>query len=65
MSTDSDEIRALVENWAIWRDALDWDRFATVWHDDGVMMATWWQTRSTVSNSCELNRTTFPRAESS
>jgi hypothetical protein len=43
MSTDSDEIRALVENWAIWRDALDWDRFATVWHDDGRMNATWFQ----------------------
>jgi pimeloyl-ACP methyl ester carboxylesterase len=43
MSTDSDEIRALVENWAIWRDALDWDRFATVWHDDGWMNATWFQ----------------------
>ena len=43
MSTDSDEIRALVENWAIWRDALDWDRFATVWHADGWMNATWFQ----------------------
>ena len=36
-------IRQLVENWAVWRDAGDWDRFATVWHDDGVMMATWFQ----------------------
>lgn len=37
------EIRELVENWAIWRDAGDWERFRTVWHDDGVMMATWVQ----------------------
>lgn len=37
------EIRDLIENWAVWRDAGDWDRFATVWHDDGVMMATWFQ----------------------
>jgi len=37
------EIRALIENWALWRDAGDWARFATVWHDDGVMMATWFQ----------------------
>ena len=37
------EIRDLIENWAIWRDAGDWDRFRTVWHDDGVMMATWFQ----------------------
>jgi hypothetical protein len=36
-------IRQLIENWAIWRDAGDWDRFATVWHPDGVMMATWFQ----------------------
>ena len=36
-------IRELVENWALWRDAGDWDRFRTVWHDDGRMMATWFQ----------------------
>jgi len=36
-------IRELVENWAVWRDAGDWDRFRTVWHDDGWMMATWTQ----------------------
>jgi hypothetical protein len=36
-------IRQLIENWAVWRDAGDWDRFATVWHPDGVMMATWFQ----------------------
>jgi hypothetical protein len=37
------KIRQLVENWAVWRDAGDWERFRTVWHDDGVMMATWFQ----------------------
>jgi hypothetical protein len=36
-------IRELVENWALWRDARDWDRFRTVWHPDGRMMATWFQ----------------------
>jgi hypothetical protein len=36
-------IRELVENWAVWRDAGDWERFRTVWHDDGWMMATWFQ----------------------
>ena len=36
-------IRQLVENWAVWRDAGDWERFRTVWHDDGMMMATWFQ----------------------
>ena len=41
--TEQWRIRQLVENWAVWRDAGDWDRFRTVWHDDGVMMATWFQ----------------------
>jgi len=36
-------IRDLVENWVVWRDALDWKRFRTVWHDEGRMMATWFQ----------------------
>ena len=40
---DRVELRELVENWAIWRDAGDWERFRTVWHDDGYMMATWFQ----------------------
>ena len=43
MSDDRGLIRDLVENWAVWRDAGDWERFATVWHDDGFMMATWFQ----------------------
>jgi hypothetical protein len=43
MSDDRRLIRDLVENWVVWRDAGDWERFATVWHDDGVMMATWFQ----------------------
>ena len=37
------EIRELVESWAVWRDAGDWQRLRTVWHDDGRMMATWFQ----------------------
>ncbi|SEB14906.1 nuclear transport factor 2 family protein [Variovorax sp. YR216] len=37
------EIRQMIERWAVWRDAGDWERFATVWHPDGVMMATWFQ----------------------
>jgi SnoaL-like domain len=36
-------IRELIENWAVWRDAGYWERFRTVWHDDGFMMATWFQ----------------------
>jgi hypothetical protein len=40
---DKFAIRELIENWAIWRDARDWDRFRTVWHPEGRMMATWFQ----------------------
>jgi hypothetical protein len=36
-------IREIVENWVLYRDAGDWERFKTVWHDDGYMMATWFQ----------------------
>jgi hypothetical protein len=36
-------IRRVVENWAVWRDAGDWDRFRTVWLPEGVMIATWCQ----------------------
>ena len=40
---DHQIIRDLVETWVVSRDAGDWDRFRTVWHDDGWMMATWTQ----------------------
>jgi hypothetical protein len=43
VTSDALEIRALVENWAVWRDAGDWERFATCWHPEGRMMATWKQ----------------------
>ncbi len=42
-TSDRRIIRELVENWAVWRDARLWDRFRTVWHADGRMMATWLQ----------------------
>jgi len=42
-AADRQAIRELVENWVIWRDAGDWERFRTVWHPDGRMMATWFQ----------------------
>jgi hypothetical protein len=42
-SLDRLAIRQLIENWVVWRDAGDWERFRTVWHPDGRMMATWFQ----------------------
>lgn len=43
VAADRRAIRDLIENWAIWRDAGMWDRFRTVWHADGRMVATWFQ----------------------
>jgi hypothetical protein len=36
-------IRDIVENWVLWRDARQWDRFRTLWHAEGRMWATWFQ----------------------
>ena len=36
-------IAELIDNWAMWRDTGRWDDFRTVWHSEGVMMATWFQ----------------------
>jgi hypothetical protein len=40
---DKADIREVIENWAIFRDAALWDKFQSVWHSDGYMMATWFQ----------------------
>ena len=34
-------IRDKIERWAVYRDALIWDKFRDIWHPDGVMAATW------------------------
>src|SRR3954454_7777178 len=52
-------IRDLIENWAVWRDAGDWERFRTVWHDDGRMMATWFQ--GTADAFVQMSREGFAR----
>jgi hypothetical protein len=52
-------IRQLVENWVVWRDAGDWERFRTVWHDDGRMMATW--TQGTAEEFIAISRAGFDK----
>lgn len=47
LSADKLAIRETIENWVIYRDAGDWERFATVWHSDGWMTATWFQGSAT------------------
>jgi hypothetical protein len=55
-------IREVVENWALWRDAGDWERFASCWHDDGRMMATWFQ--GPASEFIKVSREGFERGVS-
>ena len=62
ISEDKLAIREVVENWALWRDAGDWDRFATVWHDDGWMTATWFQ--GPARQFIEVSRAGFERGVS-
>jgi hypothetical protein len=59
MTDDHAEIRQLIDNWVLWRDAGFWDRFATVWHDDGWMTATWFQGPAT--KFIEVSREGFER----
>jgi hypothetical protein len=61
-SADELTIHQVVENWALWRDAGDWDRFATVWHDDGWMTATWFQGPAT--KFIDVSRDGFNRSVS-
>ena len=35
------QIRDLLENWVVWRDAGDWERLRGLWHPGGRMIATW------------------------
>ena len=59
MTSDALEIRQLIDNWVLWRDAGFWDRFATVWHDDGWMTATWFQ--GPAARFIEVSRDGFER----
>ncbi len=43
LTWDKLNIREVVENWVVFRDSADWESFATVWHSDGYMTATWFQ----------------------
>jgi len=62
VTDDKVAIREVIENWALWRDAGDWERFATVWHDDAWMTATWFQ--GPASRFIEVSRAGFERGVS-
>jgi hypothetical protein len=56
---DERAIRRLIENWAVWRDARLWEQFRTLWHDDGWMMATWFQ--GSAEDFIEVSRDGYDR----
>lgn len=58
-AADRQEIRDLIECWALWRDAGDWDKLATVWHDGAWMMTTW--SRSLATDFMSKSRAAFER----
>jgi SnoaL-like domain len=43
VSADKRAIREIVDQWIIYSDGGDWERFAALWHEDGFMSATWFQ----------------------
>jgi hypothetical protein len=52
-------IRELIEAWVVWRDSGNWERLRSCWHDDGRMMATWFQ--GTADEFIEICRDGFSR----
>jgi hypothetical protein len=57
LGDDREQIRRIIEDWVIWRDAGDWDRFLTLWRPPGTMMATWFQ--GTAAEFAEISRSGF------
>jgi hypothetical protein len=62
LTEDRLAIAQVVHDWAIWRDAGDWERFRSVWHDDGWMSATWFQ--GPASQFIEVSRAGFEKGVS-
>jgi hypothetical protein len=52
-------LREMIENWVLWRDACLWEKFRTLWHDEGRMMATW--TQGTADEFIEMSKQGFAR----
>jgi hypothetical protein len=62
LTADKRAIRETAENWVLWRDSGDWERFATVWHSDGWMTATWFQ--GSAQKFIEVSREGFDKGVS-
>ena len=59
VSMDRRQIRDLLEGWVVWRDAGEWDRFASVWHEGAWMKTTW--SRSPATDFMARSRAAFER----
>ena len=62
LNDDRTAIIQVVHDWAIWRDAGDWERFRTVWHDGAWMSATWFQ--GPAARFIEVSRAGFEKGVS-
>jgi hypothetical protein len=56
-------IRQLIEDWVVYSDSGDSERFRAVWHNDGYMMATW--TQGPANQFVEMRRRVFMSGETS
>lgn len=54
IAADKRAIRDIIDQWVIYSDSGDWDRFAALWHEDGWMSATWFQ--APASEFCRRRR---------
>jgi len=52
-------LREMIENWVLWRDANQWQKFRSLWHDEGRMMATW--TQGTADEFIEMSKAGFAK----
>ena len=59
LGADKLAIRETVDNWVLYRDSAEWARFATLWHADGWMTATWFQ--GTAREFIEASREGFEK----
>jgi hypothetical protein len=56
---DKQQIRDQVQNWVVWRDSGQWEKFATVWHDGARMHSSWY--RGPVADFIAHARKSFTR----
>lgn len=56
---DKLRIRELIEAWVVWRDMGEWARLREIWHEDGMMAASWRE--GTADQFVDANRASFDK----